>query len=406
MWRIAVVLIAGGLAYHATAEPIDYAVYYHGARGVFEGIRPVYGVWSGMGWPMHYRYPPLFLLLFTPLAMLPMTWGAALWVVMKMAALAGLLQKFREGVLKTAPVWIVVALAGPYLIEEFRYGNAQFIVTALTAAGLLLVRQQPSLSAGTLALAISLKVWPLFFVPYLAARKDWKVVIWTLGLVIFFAVMPSVYFGFQGNLGLLQEWFSQEFQAQYQNTQAQFPNQSLRGLLTRYLTVIDYTQARDSNYRQVNVAALDPEVVRLLWLILAGTIYMAFLFVAHRRHKTDGWLDHGLAFSLLPLLQPFTQKYALSVLLWPAMAAGVLVARRRFSIPIFAAATLVMIQPLVPGAAAQRFLQVLGFDVAANALLAGALAAAAIKASDDSLESSRAGNAGEDEFLNASVLRP
>ena len=36
------------------------------------------------------------------------------------------------------------------------------------------------------------------------------------------------------------------------------PNQSLRGVLMRYFTVIDYSRVPDSNYPQVNIAAFDP----------------------------------------------------------------------------------------------------------------------------------------------------
>src|SRR5436853_1731318 len=69
---------------------MDYRVYFYGASGVFGGTRPVYGLSSGLGWPMHYRYPPLFLLIFAPLAMLPLGWGAAVWVVLKVAVLVWL----------------------------------------------------------------------------------------------------------------------------------------------------------------------------------------------------------------------------------------------------------------------------------------------------------------------------
>src|SRR5437762_5507647 len=70
---------------------MDYRVYFYGARGVFDGTRPVYGLTSGLGWPMHYRYPPLFLLLFAPLAMLPLGFAAAVWVVAKIGVLVWLL---------------------------------------------------------------------------------------------------------------------------------------------------------------------------------------------------------------------------------------------------------------------------------------------------------------------------
>ncbi|HYR44980.1 MAG TPA: hypothetical protein VER98_18260, partial [Terriglobia bacterium] len=95
-------------------------------------------------------------------------------------------------------------------------------------------------------------------------------------------------------------------------------------------------------------------------------------------HNTSGWLDHGLAFCLIAILEPFTQKYALAILLWPAVVAGALVSKPRIRMLLYGAAVLVLIQPLTPGASAQRFLQVLGLDFAAAILLSAALAAACL----------------------------
>src|SRR5439155_11578894 len=248
-----ILTIATGLAYYTSSHPMDFRVYHYGPRGVFDGTRPVYGPTSGLGWPMHYRYPPFFLLLFAPLAALPLGWGAAVWVVLKMMVLVELLRamlkRLKGGLRGQRPLnspfsprsFLVPCLfIAPYLIEEFRYGNAQFFVFALTAASLLLARERPALSAGSLALAISVKVWPVFFVPHLAARRDWKVVSQSLGFVALLALLPSFYFGFRGNLNLLGQWFSQEWRTQLGSSEVWFPNQSLRGVLMRYLTVIDY----------------------------------------------------------------------------------------------------------------------------------------------------------------------
>src|SRR5213083_2794580 len=124
------------------SHPMDFRVYHYGARGVFDGTRPVYGAASGLGWPMHYRYPPLFLLLFAPLAALPVRWGAALWVTLKIAVLVPLLRamlrRLQPGRTGGADwsLWAGFLFIIPYLVEEFRYGNAQFFVLALTATSL------------------------------------------------------------------------------------------------------------------------------------------------------------------------------------------------------------------------------------------------------------------------------
>jgi hypothetical protein len=388
-----ILTIAVGFAYHAAGRPMDFRVYHYGARGVFDGTRPVYGLTSGLGWPMHYRYPPLFLLLFVPFAWLPLGLSAGLWVVLKVAVLVWLLREIVERGLKPATTnvdkqpgmhvaagfnprsfLIPLLFITPYLIEEFRYGNAQFFIVALTAVALLRARERPIFAAGSLALAISIKVWPLFFVPYLAVRRDWKVVGYTMGFVILLAILPSVYFGFSGNLHLLAQWFAQESHTQLGESEIWFPNQSLRGVMMRYLTVIDYSQVPDSNYAQVNFASLDPAAVRQAWMLLAGTAYAVFLFITYRRRNGDGWFDHALAFCLLAALEPFTQKYALVVLLWPAVAAAGLMKRPRLRILIYGATALALIQPLAPGSSTQRLLQVLGLDFAATALLTAAIA--------------------------------
>ena len=47
----AVVIATLGFAYYAARHPMDFRVYHYGARGVFDGTRPVYGPTSGLGWP-------------------------------------------------------------------------------------------------------------------------------------------------------------------------------------------------------------------------------------------------------------------------------------------------------------------------------------------------------------------
>src|SRR5439155_13853916 len=176
-----IVVIAAAFAYHVSGHPMDFRVYHYGARGVFDGTRPVYGLSSGLGWPMHYRYPPLFLLLFAPLAMLPLGWGAAIWVTLKIIVFVVLLRVMLcrlQPAGARSPSWsfcIVFLFITPYLVEEFRYGNAQFFVVALTAASLLVARERPVLSAASLALAVSIKVWPVCFVLYIVIKRDWQV---------------------------------------------------------------------------------------------------------------------------------------------------------------------------------------------------------------------------------------
>jgi hypothetical protein len=156
-----------------------------------------------------------------------------------------------------------------------------------------------------------------------------------------------------------------------------FPNQSLRGVLMRYWTVLDYSQVPDSNYPLVHLAVIDPVWIRLLWIIAAGAGYSALLLLANSRRDRDDWVGHALAFSALTLLQPFSQKYVLAVLLSPAIIAARLATQpdvpKRIRALMVAAIVLVLIQPLAPGANSQRLLQVLGLDFMASTLMCSVL---------------------------------
>src|SRR2546426_4470899 len=101
---------------------MDFRVYYYGAQGVFEGTRPVYGRSSGLGWPMHYRYPPLFLLLFAPFASLPLGLAAGIWVILKVMVLAWLVCWIvkRYPAADSNRLFVVpTLLIAPYVIEDF-----------------------------------------------------------------------------------------------------------------------------------------------------------------------------------------------------------------------------------------------------------------------------------------------
>src|SRR5262245_16241488 len=321
----AALLLSLGFAAYVAWQPMDFRVYYYGAAGVFDGTRPVYGDKSGMGWPMHYRYPPPFLFLARPFTHLSMAWAAAIWTILRCGSLILLIRALwmRLGPGKSLAAWLVpLLLAGPYVIEDLRYGNAQTLVFSLTGIALLLVSTSPFLAAMALAGGIVIKVWPAFFLPYLMIRRQWRVVGWTLVLSAIFLLLPALHFGFGQNLDLLAQWAHQEFSTQTGQSEIWFPSQSLRGVMMRFLTVIDYSQVPDPNYPLVHVVAMDPGTIRFLWLTLAGAAYAGLLVIAARRKDVIFGLTEALAFTGIVLLQPFSQKYALVVLLWPAMVAG------------------------------------------------------------------------------------
>lgn len=372
--------------YVRASRSSDFIVYYRASRVLIEGHGHLYGPLSGSGWPQYFRYMPLFLLVFLPFAVLPYKAAVAVWAVLKCAALYFVIRALsrRLGLARTGYWWLLLMLlCGGFVVQELSLGNAQFLIFAMVAACLLWLDEHSNTAAFLLALAASLKVWPLFFVPYLAARRRTRMVLRTLGLIGGLTLLPAAYFGWNGNLHLLREWAAQEWATGSLQVGMWFPHQSLSGILERYLTRMDYSGWTDRNYVQLHLLHLSPVYIPWIWALLAGSFYLGLLWMARHTVETAWDRRHvlvmdSLAFSALPVLEPFAHRIAFVVLLWPAMVAAALLTRR--GIPsawskglICGAAVIEAIEALTPGARMQRLYQILGVDFWVTCILAAGL---------------------------------
>jgi glycosyl transferase family 87 len=380
-----VALFAITVVFVRALRSIDFIVYYYASRVLIEGHGHLYGPLSGIGFPQYFRYSPLFLLAFLPFALLPFNVAVAVWGALKCVVLYVLVRALarRLDFAEATRRWLVPLLfCGGFLVQEFGGGNVQFLIFALVAASLLLIDGNWWLAAFLLALAISLKVWPLFFVPYIAARRQKRMAMLTLALAAGFTLLPAAYFGWSGNIQLLRTWIAQEYGPGTLKVGMWFPSESLSGVLQRYLSIVDYSSWPDSNYVQLRWFHLDPGVVRWLAIALCGVAYAGLLWMARKGSGSVGkrppiLLTDALAFCGLPLLQPFSHRIEFVVVLWPAMVAGALL---RPGFPsawpralIYTAVAIEAIQPVIPGATMQRLFQILGVDFWATCLLTAGL---------------------------------
>jgi hypothetical protein len=384
-------LSAIAVAYSQSARSVDFMAYYYAAR-VAMGLQPghVYGLASGIGWPQFFRYPPLFLVLILPLGLLPYKISLAVWAALKCGALYLIVRALgrRLNFPRTGFWWLVPALlCGGFLVQEFILGNVQFLVFALVAAGFLAFERHERRGAFLLALGVTLKIWPLFFMPYIGVRKGARaallMAVWLGGLML----LPAAYFGWSGNISLIRDWIVQERSTSTLTAEAWFPGQSLAGILERYLTVMDYSKWPDRNYVQLHLLHLNPRLVEVIWYALAGAAYLGLLWLARKafeRNDTESpilggvLLTDALAFCALPLLSPFAHRIAFVVLLWPAMVAGALLARPGFlsarsKLLIWMAVVIETIEPLLSSAKMQRLFQVIGVDFWAACILTAGL---------------------------------
>lgn len=352
----------------------DYRVYWEGARHYFAGQAPMYGPGSGAGSRGGlYRYPPLFLDLFRPLAALPLRWGAALWAVGKVLCAGGLAIALRRrwGLASIVPLWPGMLLLAPYLVQEVRGGNAQFYIVALVAGAWLLGERHPVWGGVGLGLAAALKAWPLFFLPCLLAQRRWR---WAATAGAAFAgwtLLPALWRGWGAQWRLLWTWMAEERGVETIGNrlgQIWYPGQSLHDVMMRYLAVMDYSGLPDSHYRQVAWMHLALPTIEGLWLA-AVVVLLAGLFAAlawGTGRSVGGEAAVAAMFCAVVVVEPHVHRIIFVTLLWPALwlaarqaQGGWGGARRALWWLAIAAA---VVEPLVPGAARQRALQVYGMD--------------------------------------------
>ena len=172
---------------------------------------------------------------------------------------------------ETAGAWwlYVLLVCASYVVQEFRGGNVQFFIFALTVAGFFFLEAHPALSGASFALGASIKLLPIFFIPYLWVRGYRQA---TYMFAIFFAglmLLPSLYFGFHWNLHLLKSWWTVGL-AGSTSQWANNPDHSLLGVMNRYFSVIPYSTHFDPNYRNINFANFSPSALRRIWQVSSG----------------------------------------------------------------------------------------------------------------------------------------
>jgi hypothetical protein len=251
----------------------------------------------------NYPNPPIMVLLLEPIVHLPPLVCSLVWFYLKVAmvvAAVALTLRLVESPERPFPAWakaLTVVLSLRPIMGDLSHGNINIFILFLVVAALFAYRHRREPLAGLLlALAIACKVTPALFVPYFLWKRSWRTLAGcAAGLVLFFWLVPGLFFGMERNATFLHSWYERMI-APFVFNGAITPehnNQSLPGVLIRLLTKEpSFTHYEDDHYVAdafYNVADLDPALVRLL---IKGCM-LAFALAAVWACRTPTTPRHG-----------------------------------------------------------------------------------------------------------------
>lgn len=177
------VYAAGEMAQSGDAGAVyDWTKHHAGEQAVFGGRSiPYYG----------WHYPPLFLLVALPLALLPYAWSLLFYLSVTFAGYAAVMWH----VVKRDARAMLLACAFPGVFVNAFHGQNGFLTTALLGGGLLLLDKRPWLAGallGCLAYKPQLAVLALLM-PLVTLR--WRVVASAVGTIAALSILTVALFG-------------------------------------------------------------------------------------------------------------------------------------------------------------------------------------------------------------------
>jgi hypothetical protein len=163
---------AGSLVLEGRSSDVySMAAHYAREQQMFGAATPYFG----------WLYPPIFLFVATPLAMLPYPLALAAWqsatFALYLAVIAAILQRLRQDSATIAQAWLPTAAAFPAVFVNLGPGHTGFLTAGLLGAALLVLPQRPLLS-GILFGLLAYKPQFALVIPFaLLAAGQWRTIL-------------------------------------------------------------------------------------------------------------------------------------------------------------------------------------------------------------------------------------
>ncbi len=337
-WFKGVCIGVGGVTlfmiiYHALCCGGDFEIYMVAADYISRGKLPYGhitltlsdGTTIGHG---KFRYSPWAATLFVPFTFLPLRVAFFIWLTLGTVFIfytcrlllyflptQALSFEHKVGLLLLALLGVIRFIGQNYELGQMTL----FLVWASLLSLYWIQRGKTVRGSALLGMAINIKVMPITLLPYLLYRKAFKPAILTIGFVVVFLLLPTLFYGLEQNLILHQAWWevirpvNEEYLLE---TKAGIYD--LSAFVPALLTDLPGETHIDLPRHFVSLA---PSVISVITLIVKG-IFIVFTlyfirdwpFTPFKKREQTLW-EVSYIFMITPLIFPHQPKYEFYYLL-------------------------------------------------------------------------------------------
>ena len=223
------------------AQMADFRVYYDAANAFIHN-QSVYGVAFGVS-SGFYKYSPIAVFPFIPLALLPYSIASALFYLILTLAFIGWtlrlyydLQHDQASSTWHQTGWIL-AFTSIFLLDhierELHLGNINLFLLIASYITYRLLLQNKQIQAGIIyGFILLFKPHFIILLPYIIWKKKWQTLATTVASVLVGFGLPALFKGWEGNALLLQQWMDT---MRLHNVSLENSPNTIYGIVNRYL---------------------------------------------------------------------------------------------------------------------------------------------------------------------------
>lgn len=287
----------------------DFNYYYYASQAVFQGINPYLpgGLYTG------YIYPPIDLVFLYPFQLLPLPFASKAWIALSLVSLfvsLTIILRVNKQVVFSTFSLSIFALAFLFFPIKFTLGMGQiniFVLLCLSLAIFYFAKQKEGLSGIFFGLAITVKYFPLFIIPYLILRKKWKILKYLVLTIIVFAVAGFLFIDPKINT----YFYSHTFVSLLDSDGSYYYNQALSGFLARLIA--------DSSIEYF---------IKLFTSLVLLAITFILIYKNRQVNTNTSIFEIGIVITVNLLLNAFAWQHHFTWLLIPLISTAIIVKKK------------------------------------------------------------------------------